>query len=237
MNRSDRVIVALDTPDIIICKKLINTLKSRVKIFKVGSELFTSCGLEAVRMIKDSGAGVFLDLKFFDIPNTVANVAQVAARLGVSMFNVHALGGSTMMKVAQEAVKGEAERRGLPKPVVLAVTILTSMSQEEMTHDLNITRSLDEEVLHLAELARESGLDGVVASAREAKILKKKFGEDFLVVAPGIRPQWSVAGDQHRIVTPKDAFDSGADYIVVGRPITAAPNPSGALDKILKELN
>ncbi|MDD5084726.1 MAG: orotidine-5'-phosphate decarboxylase [Candidatus Omnitrophica bacterium] len=236
MDRTERVIVALDTPDIIIATKLVHALKDDIKIFKIGSELFTSCGPEIVRLVQDSGAKVFLDLKFFDIPNTVANVAQVACHLGVFMFNVHALGGAKMMKVTAEAVKGEAERRGLPKPIVLAVTVLTSMSGKELTEDLSISKSLEEEVVHLAKMAKDAGLDGAVASAREARLLKDKIGKDFLVVTPGIRPRWSAAGDQHRIVTPRDAFDGGADYIVIGRPITADPDPRRAVERIKKEL-
>lgn len=237
MDRTERVIVALDTPDIIIATKLVQSLKGDIKVFKIGSELFTSCGPEIVRVVQDSGAKVFLDLKFFDIPNTVANVAQVACHLGVFMFNVHALGGAKMMKVTAEAVRGEAARRGLAKPIILAVTILTSMSEKELSEDLSIGKALEDEVLHLAKIAKDAGLDGAVASAREARVLKDKIGKDFLVVTPGIRPRWSAAGDQHRIVTPRDAFDAGADYIVIGRPITADPDPRKAAEKIMEELS
>ena len=233
----DRIIVAIDTNDIVICKRLISSLKDHIKIFKVGSELFTSCGKEAVSLIHASGARCFLDLKFHDIPNTVANASQIACRLGVFMFNVHASGGIKMMRAARDAVAGEAEKRGLDKPMILAVTVLTSVSQEELGQDLGVTRALDDQVVHLAQMAKEAGLDGVVASAKELRMIKKKVGDDFKVVTPGIRPAWYSNQDQARVVTPREAFTTGADYIVVGRPITASANPVASAEKIIRELD
>jgi len=234
--RQERVIVALDTPDKVVCERLISTLKGTISMFKVGSELFTASGYEAVDLVLASGAEVFLDLKFHDIPNTVANVSQVVSRFGVNMFNVHALGGTKMMTATRVAVEGETHKRGLEKPIILAVTILTSHSEEAIQACLGTERSLDEQVIHLARMAKEAGLDGVVASAREVAMIKKNIGDDFIVVTPGVRPSWGDVQDQVRVVTPKEAFDSGSDYIVIGRPITAAADPVEAAKKIIAEL-
>ncbi|MBN1493905.1 MAG: orotidine-5'-phosphate decarboxylase [Candidatus Omnitrophica bacterium] len=234
--RKDRIIVALDTPDKIMCERLVHTLSGTVSIFKIGSELFTACGYEAISIVLDAGAQVFLDLKFYDIPNTVANVSQIVSRFGVKMFNVHALGGEKMMRATKAAVEGETQKRGLTQPLILAVTILTSLSQENMQQILGTERSLDEQVLRLAESAKESGLDGIVASAHEVAMIKKKLGKDFIVVTPGVRPSWVAQQDQIRVVTPKEAFDNGSDYLVIGRPITSAADPLEAAQRIVEEV-
>ncbi len=236
MDYKDRIIVAIDTDDIVVCKRLIDTLMSEIKIFKVGKELFTSYGNEAISLIHERGARCFLDLKFHDIPNTVANASQIACRRGVFMFNVHASGGTKMMKAARDAVWGEAEKRGLEKPVILAVTVLTSLTEEDLKEELGVSRTLDEHVLHLARMAKKAGLDGVVASAKEINLIKSKLGNDFIVVTPGIRPRWYSHQDQSRVVTPQEAFDSGADYIVIGRPITASADPLESAQRIISEL-
>ena len=232
----DRIIVAIDTNDIVVCKRLIDTLNSEIKIFKVGKELFTSYGNAAISLIHERGAQCFLDLKFHDIPNTVANTSQIACRLGVFMFNVHASGGTKMMKAARDAVWGEAEKRGLDKPIILAVTVLTSLTEEDLSKELGVSRSLEDQVLHFACLAKKAGLDGVVASAKEIRLIKAKLGDDFIVVTPGIRPQWYSHQDQSRVVTPREAFSLGADYIVIGRPITASANPLESARRIIGEL-
>lgn len=232
----DRIIVALDTHDILVCKRLIDSLKDVITLFKVGKELFTACGNDAISAIHDRGARCFLDLKYHDIPNTVANASQIACRRGVFMFNVHASGGMKMMKAARDAVWGEAEKRGLEKPIILAVTVLTSLSEVELKNEIGISRSLDDQVLFFAEMAKESGLDGVVASAREIELIKNKLGDDFKVVTPGIRPEWASKQDQTRVMTPKEAFEKGADYIVIGRPITASANPRESAERIIEEL-
>lgn len=232
----ERIIVAVDTNDIVLCKRMIETLKDEIKLFKVGKELFTSCGIEAINAIHEHGAKCFLDLKFHDIPNTVANASQIATRSGVFMFNVHASGGLRMMKAARDAVYGEAIKRGLEKPLILAVTILTSLSEEELHSELGMKRSLNEQVVHLANLAKKAGLDGVVASAKEIRLIKDECGDDFRVVTPGIRPSWYGNQDQTRVVTPREAFDLGADYIVIGRPITASADPLESARRIISEL-
>jgi orotidine-5'-phosphate decarboxylase len=235
-SRKDRIIVALDTPDKIVCERLVKTLRGTISMFKIGSELFTACGYEAISLVLDSGAQVFLDLKFHDIPNTVANASQIVSRFGVKMFNVHALGGETMMRAAKAAVEGETQKRGLNKPLILAVTILTSVSEENMQNILGTDRSLNDQVLMLAESAKEAGLDGVVASAHEVAMIKKNLGDDFVVVTPGVRPAWVAQQDQIRVVTPKEAFENGSDYLVIGRPITAASDPLAAAERIVQEV-
>ena len=232
----ERVIVALDTADIRFAKKLVQKLKDSIKIFKIGNELFTAVGPKAVQTVQEAGAEVFLDLKFNDIPNTVAQSARVAARLGVFMFNIHVSGGLQMMQEACVASADEAQKHGLRVPKLIGVTVLTSLSQEEMNKEVGISGSLDETVLRYAELARKAGLDGVVASAKEVEKIKAKLGRQFLIVTPGIRPAWAERGDQVRVVTPRKAFELGADYIVVGRPITEAKDPLDAAARIFAEL-
>ena len=232
----ERVIVALDTANGRFAKALVKKLRGSIKIFKIGNELFTSCGPKAIDFVRDAGAEVFLDLKFHDIPNTVAQSARVAARLGVFMFNVHAAGALQMMQEACVASADEARKHNLRVPKLIAVTLLTSLSQEEVIREIGIPGVLDDTVLRYAELARKAGLDGVVASAMEVKKLKAKLGPAFLIVTPGIRPVWAEAGDQARVVSPKKAFELGADYIVVGRPITEAKDPAHAADRIFEEL-
>jgi orotidine-5'-phosphate decarboxylase len=214
------LIVALDVADLGQASRLLDRLGESVRWFKVGMQLFTAAGPAVVREVRARGARVFLDLKFHDIPNTVAGAAQSAAALGVEMFNVHAAGGEDMMRAA---VEGGAKARPT-RPLVIAVTILTSQTARE------------EDVLRLGRAAKASGLDGVVCSAREAVTLKRELGPDFKLVCPGIRPAWSETGDQKRIVTPRDAVKAGADYIVVGRPILAAPNPAEAAKRVIEEM-
>lgn len=236
MDAKDRLIVALDADTAEKAMALAAGLKDRVGAFKIGFELFSSCGPSIVREISKLGNRIFLDLKFHDIPNTVLKAAVSVTRLGVFMFNVHALGGYDMMKKTAEAVSAEAARLKTARPKILAVTILTSMDQRSL-RGVGINESVDNEVVRLAELARSASLDGVVASPSEAALIRKACGKDFIIVTPGVRPSWSEALDQRRIATPKDAIAGGADYIVVGRPITGAADPSEAADRILKEMN
>lgn len=235
MKPDERLIVALDVDTKEKALSLVEALKKEVKIFKIGSELFTSCGPKIVEEIKSKGCGIFLDLKFHDIPNTVSRSAAAAVRMGASIFNVHALGGPEMMKKAAEAVATEAKKLKIAKPSVIAVTILTS-TDENSLKKMGINDSMENQVLRLAKLAKEAGLDGVVASPAEAKLIRKNIGEGFLIITPGVRPLWASAGDQKRITTPKEAIDNGASFLVVGRPIIEAPDPVLAAKKVLEEI-
>jgi len=210
---------------------LVGILDSTRCRLKVGKELFTRGGPQFVEELHNLNFEVFLDLKFHDIPNTVAAACKAVSDLGVWMVNVHALGGRRMMEAAREAIDTSSHQ-----PKLIAVTILTSMSDAEIL-EIGLSGSSADNVSRLAGLARDSGMDGVVCSAQEATRLKEENGDDFLLVTPGIRPSWSVAGDQSRIMTPKDAMQSGADYLVIGRPITKAENPLSALGKLEDELN
>lgn len=229
-SRKNRIIVALDQEDLDAAGRLVTELSGLISFFKVGSELFSAAGPDAVRMVTDSGANVFLDLKYHDIPNTVSRAVRAAAGLGVSLVNVHTLGGVAMMRAAADIAR-EID----PDTRVIGVTVLTSMDATDLLR-VGIGDAPSEAVIRLARLAREAGLSGVVSSAREVGLLREEFGPDFTLVTPGIRPAGADVGDQKRIVTPREAFDAGADYIVVGRPIAAAADPRAAAESIIEEI-
>ena len=235
MTPEERLIVALDVDTKEKALGLVEKLKNDVKIFKIGSELFTACGPEIVADVENSGSGIFLDLKFHDIPNTVAKSVAAAVRLGVSIINVHALGGYDMMRKAAEAVAREAKALKIDPPKLIAVTVLTS-TDENGLKKIGIDGTMEKQVLKLAKLARDAGLDGVVASPSEAKLIRNDLGEDLIIVTPGVRPEWAAVNDQKRVATPKEAILNGADYIVVGRPVIEASDPAEAARKILKEI-
>lgn len=227
----NNVIVALDVPNLRDAKQLVKELVWAIRYFKVGKELFTSCGPEVIKMIRDLGGEVFLDLKYHDIPNTVAGSIRAACELGVFMVNVHASGGRKMLQAARDEVM-----KAKSKPLLIGVTVLTSMKQQDLS-EISVNRSIDEQVVHLARLSQSAGLDGVVASGLEAPMIRKACGKEFKIVTPGVRPQWAATDDQQRILTPDQAFQNGADYIVIGRPITKAPNPLDAAKRVLEEIN
>ena len=227
---TEKLIVALDVKSLAEAKEMVKKLSPAVRIFKVGMGLFTLCGPDAVTLVHDSGSKVFLDLKFHDIPNTVAHAIRSAAKLGVFMVNIHALGGSEMMMRAVEAARESGK-----KPKLLGVTVLTSMDQSSIG-EVGIERKIEEEVVSLARLGKESGLDGVVASPNETGLIRKNLGKDFIIVTPGIRPAGAEKGDQKRVMTPKEAVKAGADYIVVGRPVIETKDPLEAAKKIIKEM-
>lgn len=226
-----RVIVALDYPDADAARSVVARLRPDLCRLKVGKELFVAAGPGFVRELVGQGYAVFLDLKFHDIPNTVAQACKAAARLGVWMMNVHAAGGPRMLAAAREALEG-LERR----PLLIAVTVLTSMGPDELSA-IGVEADPEEQVLRLARLTRAAGLDGVVCSAREAPALRQAIGPDFRLVTPGIRPAGSEAGDQTRILTPLQAMQAGADYLVIGRPITQATDPVATLQQISAEIS
>lgn len=226
-----KVLVALDFADAQSALNFVKTLQPEICRLKVGKELFAVAGPELVASLIDSGFDVFLDLKYHDIPNTVAKAVQAAARLGVWMVNVHALGGRKMMQAARAALD-EFEKR----PLLIAVTVLTSLERSDLA-EVGLQGSPEDNVLRLAKLAQSSGLDGVVCSAQEAQLLRRSLGPDFCLVTPGIRPAGSAVNDQKRIMTPKQAMDSGASYLVVGRPITQSQSPVQVLVDINRSLS
>jgi orotidine-5'-phosphate decarboxylase len=229
-----RIMVALDRPDEAAAESLIRALEGIPCWLKVGMELFYAAGPAFVAGLKDRGYRVFLDVKMHDIPNTVKGGAASVTRLGVDLFNVHAAGGVRMMEAALEGA--EAASGGRPRPRVIAVTQLTSTSQAVLNDEIGIPGTAEEAVVRYARLARRAGLDGVVASAREVRAVKAACGGGFLAVTPGIRPASASADDQERIMTPREALDAGADFLVIGRPITAAPDPREAFESIVREL-
>jgi orotidine-5'-phosphate decarboxylase len=225
------VIVALDVPTAADALSIASRLDPGQCRVKVGKEIFTAAGPGLLERLTALGFEIFLDLKFHDIPNTVASACREAAKLGVWMIDVHALGGRSMMQAAREALEGGDRRR----PLLVGVTVLTSMDETEL-REIGIAGTPMDAVARLAQLARDCGLDGVVCSAREAKLLRRSVPDDFTLVTPGIRPAGSTADDQQRITTPAQAIADGASYLVIGRPITRAPDPQQALQSILAEI-
>ncbi len=230
MTTTSPVIVAMDYSDLASVEALADQLDPGQCRLKVGKELFTHCGPQVVRSIQDRGFDVFLDLKFHDIPNTVAGAVKAAADLGVWMVNVHASGGARMMEAAKEALANYQSA-----PSLIAVTVLTSMEQQDLK-GVGLDCPPIDQVVRLARLTKECGLDGVVCSAQETDILRKEIGSDFQLVTPGIRPANAEQGDQRRVATPASAMASGSSYLVIGRPITQHANPLAALEAINKEL-
>ena len=230
MAETARVIVALDFPTVDPAMQFVDRVNPDLCKLKIGKELFTRAGPHLVEKLVKQGFDVFLDLKFHDIPNTVAAACRVACDLGVWMLNVHALGGREMMQAAKEAIEKSSYQ-----PRLIAVTILTSMNEPAL-REIGLTKSPKEHVLELASLAKHAGLDGVVCSAQEAQLLREHIGTDFLLVTPGIRPANTATGDQKRVMTPTDAITSGANYLVVGRPITQASDPMGVLNQINQDI-
>jgi orotidine-5'-phosphate decarboxylase len=236
LTAKDRIALALDVDNDGEALGIVAELKDSVGVFKVGLQLFTAYGPDIVRRITGMGGRVFLDLKYHDIPNTVAKASAEAVKLGVSIFNVHTLGGLDMMKAAVEATRETAQKLDLPMPAVLGVTILTSMDELSLRKELKITRSLRREVVHLARLAQRAGMHGVVASPQEIKTLRRAVRGEFVILTPGVRPAWADKDDQKRVMTPGEAVEAGADYIVVGRPVLRSRDRKAAVEKILDEM-
>ena len=232
MSQDAKVLIALDYANEQDALDFVSKISPADCRLKVGKEMFTYFGPQFVKKLTEKGFDVFLDLKFHDIPNTVAKAVTAAAELGVWMVNVHASGGPEMMSKAKQAL----EKYGDDAPLLIAVTILTSMDEAELKR-LNVDKTPQEQVMFLANLAKESGLDGVVCSAQEATALKQALGQEFKLVTPGIRPAGSAKGDQKRVMTPKEAIDAGSDYLVIGRPITQATDPQATLIEINDSLS
>ncbi|MEK7334931.1 MAG: orotidine-5'-phosphate decarboxylase [Candidatus Binatota bacterium] len=231
----ERLILALDVDDLERVKALVSLLDSKVGMFKVGKQLFTHAGPQAVKLIQGMGGEVFLDLKFHDIPNTVAKAAIEATRLGVKMFNVHASGSLEMMRLTVREVSRVCRQEGLRRPIMLAVTVLTSLNKSDLQR-VGVDGEVADQVIRLALLTRQAGMDGVVASPQEVAPIRAACGRRFIIVSPGVRPQRAKRNDQRRVMTPEEAIRAGADYIVVGRPIMEAKDPMSAAQEIITEM-
>ncbi len=237
MEAKDRIILALDVDTQTQALNLVKDLAPYVGAFKVGMQLYNSCGPDIVKRINDLGGRVFVDLKFHDIPNTVAAAGRVMTRLNCFMFNVHAAGGREMMSRLVDEVNDEAVKIGAEAPLTLAVTVLTSISQRELEEEMLVSgMEIRELVVRWAVMARQSGISGVVCSPQEISYIRSVCGPGFIIVTPGIRPAWSEKNDQKRITTPRQALEMGADYMVIGRPIIKADSPVEAAKKIIAEL-
>lgn len=235
MTAKERLIVALDIDTKEEVKNLVDALKEEVGMFKIGLQLYTSLGNDIIRYIKERECKIFLDLKLHDIPNTVAKSAKVLTGLGVDMFNVHSQGGLQMMADAKKASLKEAKALGINPPQLIAVTILTSLGDDEVS-EIGYEHSAKDMVVHLGKLTESAGLDGVVCSTLEAGLIREACGSNFITVTPGVRPLGGDAGDQKRITTPKAALEGGSTYIVIGRPITEAEDVVLAARKIVQEM-
>ncbi|MFZ3138281.1 MAG: orotidine-5'-phosphate decarboxylase [Thermodesulfovibrionales bacterium] len=233
---SDRLILALDVNEHNYALELVDKFSDYINIYKVGLELFSSCGPRIVEDINRKGKKVFLDLKFHDIPNTVSKAAVALTRLGVHMFNVHASGGLEMMKKCKDSIVEVCLKENMERPKILGVTVLTSLSKEILRDELGIQYGLRTHVRHLSALALKAGLDGVVASAREVEVIRNHCGKGFLILTPGIRPSWTPPDDQKRTMTPKEAIREGADYLVLGRAVMQQPDPLKAIELISLEM-
>jgi orotidine-5'-phosphate decarboxylase len=233
--KANRLIVPLDVSTITEAIALVDTLP-QVTFWKVGLELFVSTGTEILQLLKARNKRIFLDLKFHDIPNTVAGACQAASRYGVDLITVHATAGRQALKLAKEAAIAGAESAGVIPPRLIAITLLTSIDSRDLALDLKVPLELPEYALEMALLAQSAGIDGAVCSPQEVAQLRSICGDDFTIVCPGVRPSWSEAGDQKRSLTPLQAYQAGADYLVIGRPVTQAPDPVAAWQKICEEL-
>ena len=234
VTNDDRIIIALDVPTKEEAIALVSRLKD-ARTFKVGLELFTAEGPALFRKLKALRKAIFLDLKLHDIPNTVAGAVRSAFKHGVQMTTIHTSGGREMMAKAAEAARRTAEETGRPKPVLLGVTVLTSLKGADL-EEVGQPSDVAGQVLRLAGLAKAAGLDGVVCSPQEIEVLRREYGRELTIVTPGIRPVWAAAQDQKRIMTPAEAVAKGADYLVIGRPITGAPSPNEAFLRVVEEL-
>lgn len=232
----DRIILALDVDTIEDVIKYTDMLKDYVGFFKVGLQLFTSCGFEAVKVIKEHGGKVYFDGKFQDIPNTTAKASMNLMKNGIDFFNISAIGGSKMMSNTLTACNLFAKRMELPQPVILGSTLLSSFGQKTLTNELGVDINISNYVVKLAKLAKESGLSGVIAPDTDAAQIKKELGEDFIVVCPAVRPTWAIVNDQIRIISPTAAIKAGVDYMIIGRPITHAKDPVVAANLIITEI-
>ena len=235
LSHNQRIYVPLDNVDLEQSQRLSLMLKDQIGGVKIGKEFFTKFGPEGVTKIRNLGVPIFLDLKFHDIPNTVAGAIRSAISLEPSILNVHAQGGRDMLLASRDAIDNEIDKLGCKPPLLFGVTVLTSMNKSDL-RETGVADSVLEQVKRLTLLCAETGLDGVVCSANEIKIVREVGGEDFKIITPGIRPAWSERGDQKRIVTPAEAIKRGGDFLVIGRPITQSMDPANSIRKIIGEI-
>ncbi|MBP7212109.1 orotidine-5'-phosphate decarboxylase [bacterium] len=237
ISAKERIILALDTDDLEEVRSLVNELKDYVGYFKVGLQLLTLYGLEAVKVVRECGGKVYYDSKFHDIPNTVAHSCANLVKNDVEFFNIHLQGGSKMVAQAVKASKDTAKAMNIEPPAIFGVTLLSSFGQRTLTQELCVEEDIEEYAMQLAHIAHDCGLNGIVAGASEAKKIRDEFGDDFIILCPATRPTWAAVNDQVRVDTPTEAVLSGIDYLVIGRPITEAEDKISACNLIIDEIN
>ena len=233
----ERIVLALDVDDLDEAEKLVVELKDYVGYFKVGLQLFTSYGFSAIKMIRDHGGKVYCDLKFHDIPNTVSHACSNLIKHNINFFNIHLQGGSKMVSQVVKTAKETAKALEIDAPTILGITLLSSFGQRTLTEELCVEKNIENYILQLSKLAKDNGLDGIVAGASEAKRIRQEFGEDFIILCPATRPTWAAVNDQVRVDTPTEAIRAGVDFLVIGRPITDAEDKIDAVQLIIDEIN
>lgn len=233
----DRIILALDVDDLNEAEKLVNELKDYVGYFKVGLQLFTSYGFSAVKMIRDNGGKVYCDLKFHDIPNTVSHACSNLVKHNINFFNMHLQGGSKMISQSVKTAKDAAKSLNIEPPTILGVSLLSSFGQRTLTEELCVEKNIEDYIMQLAKVAKDNGLNGIVAGASESKRIRQEFGDDFIILCPATRPTWATVNDQVRVDTPTEAIEAGVDFLVIGRPITDAQDKLAAVNLIIDEIN
>lgn len=233
----ERIILALDVDDLNEAEKLVVELKDYVGYFKVGLQLFTSYGLSAIKMIRNHGAKVYCDLKFHDIPNTVSHACSNLMKHNINFFNLHLQGGSKMVSQVVKTAKETAKALNIDPPTILGISLLSSFGQRTLTEELCVGKNIEDYIMQLAKVAKDNGLDGIVAGASESKKIREEFGEDFIILCPATRPTWAAVNDQVRVDTPTEAINAGVDYLVIGRPITGAEDKIAAVNLIIDEIN
>lgn len=233
----DRIILALDCDDLDVAEKLVVELKDYVGCFKVGLQLFTSYGFSAIKMIRDHGGKVYCDLKFHDIPHTVSHACSNLIKHNITFFNIHLQGGSKMISQVVKSAKETAKSLEIDPPTILGISLLSSFGQRTLTEELCVEKNIEDYIMQLTKLAKDNGLDGIVAGSSEAKRIRQEFGEDFIILCPATRPTWAAVNDQVRVDTPADAIKAGVDYLVIGRPITDAEDKISAVNLIIDEIN
>lgn len=233
----DRIVLALDVDDLNEAESLVVELKDYVGYFKIGLQLFTSYGFSAIKMIRDHGGKVYCDLKFHDIPNTVSHACSNLIRHNINFFNIHLQGGSKMVSQVVKTAKDTARSLEVDPPTILGVSLLSSFGQRTLTEELCVECNIEDYIIRLTKIAKDNGLDGIVAGASESKRIRQEFGDDFIILCPATRPTWAAVNDQVRVDTPTEAIKAGVDYLVIGRPITDAEDKVAAAKLIIDEIN